>query len=153
MRRTCSWVMTSSIRHPAMTMSCHWSRTPEVWFASWRRVKGCARSGSAGGWRRRSSSQARVPPREEGDCVGGELLGDRRHVEDRARGDRDPVLELGRAVALAVDELAVAGDGDGGARCGRITPLLEDRVDGCDFCAGETLREEGWGEGGEGEEE
>ena len=65
---------------------------------------------------------------KEQDRRGGELLGHGGHMEDRLRRDGDVVVEVGHAVAVLVDDLAVLVDAQRAA--GRIgaVPLLEDLV-------------------------
>src|SRR5690625_2908252 len=91
---------------------------------------------------------------EESDCEGGEVFGDRSDMEDGGRSDWDLVLELGRAVALAIDEATIAGDRDSCAWSGRVVPRLEDRIDRsdlgmCDSLCREWLVSSEYGEGGE----
>ncbi len=65
----------------------------------------------------------------EDDAGGGELLGDAAHVEDGLRRERDTQFEAGRAVALLVDEIAVADYAQGAARGVGLVELGEDLVD------------------------
>ena len=66
---------------------------------------------------------------EKGDGGCRELLGHRPRFEDRVRAEPDPILEVGHAVGLDQDGLALDGDPDDAA--GRVAPVpaLEDAVD------------------------
>jgi len=66
---------------------------------------------------------------QEQGAESGELLGDRGEVEDRARGDRDVLLQVGHAVTPAVDDLAILNDRQRRSRRVRPIPGREELVD------------------------
>jgi hypothetical protein len=74
--------------------------------------------------------QGKLPPAgQEGGGEGRELLGDRSHVENGGRHDRDVVFELGASVAALVDYLAGLQDSQGSAGRIPLIPFGEDLVD------------------------
>ena len=61
--------------------------------------------------------------------AGRELLGQRSDVEHRVRRDPCAVLEIGHAVSLGMDDLAVLHDAYRVSRHVRARPVAEERVD------------------------
>ena len=84
----------------------------------WRTWMVPANSGSSGMWVRMSSSREKKPAfrRLEHDGEGGELLRGRADVGARVGLEGDPVGEVGRAVGVRVDRLAVSPHADRGTR-------------------------------------
>jgi hypothetical protein len=66
---------------------------------------------------------------QQRDARGRELLGRRRDVEDRARPDRHPLIEVGHPVAAPEDDAVIAIDADGAAGSVGVIVAGEDRVD------------------------
>ena len=63
------------------------------------------------------------------DGVRRELLAHRADVKDRARRDRDVVLEVGHAVAFGIEDAAASHHGDRAARGIRLGPLGKEGID------------------------
>ena len=77
-----------------------------------------------------SSIESLLVAREQHDRHGGELLRDRRDVEDRRGRDRRSRLEVRHAVAALVDDATVAADAERAPGRVRSAPGVEHAVDG-----------------------
>jgi len=86
---------------------------------------------------------------QEQDGEGGELLGHGGDVEDGLGSDGDVVIEVGHAVAVGVDDLAVFVDAEGAAGGVGAVPLGEELVDLGGLGGGEGLRGGETGGGGD----
>ena len=72
----------------------------------------------------------RDPPlvHQEREADAGQRFGERRDLEHGLRRVGDPVFQVGRAEALAVDELTAMHDSDGTARAIPAVPLREEPI-------------------------